>query len=159
MTKLTKEEKIRLKELSQELKTQDNRATEPLVFFEIQDVESFSCNSDIDNPDFYYYNYEGCDEPFKGDDIDEIMDELRDYFKDDEEELRELESLNLDYYDSELTPFCYRYVTKGIFFTEKGAKKHLKENNYHYSDKVRIYATTSWRNPDAKLIYKLLTSF
>ena len=93
MTKLTKEEKIRLKELSQELKTQDNRATEPLVFFEIQDVESFSCNSDIDNPDFYYYNYEGCDEPFKGDDIEEIMDELRDYFKDDEEELKELESL------------------------------------------------------------------
>lgn len=60
---------------------------------------------------------------------------------------------------SELVGYRYEYETKGTFFTEKAAKEHLRLNKHHYSDRARIYVVHAWRDPEAELVHKVLTSF
>jgi len=51
--------------------------------------------------------------------------------------------------------FSWRYKYENMFFTEKGCKKHIELNHYHYSDPVD-YLNHAWRNPEMELISTFL---
>ena len=159
---LTKEELEQAKKLSKRLQSQNNRATEPLVFFELQDIEKIACNTDYDTPDYYYYSSDewACDEPIGGETVEDIKSQI---IKEAEEDgcpvlIQEAKELDLDYFSEGLSSWKYMYIVKGIFFTEESAKNHLESNKHHFTDKARIYVSGSYRNEEAKLVYKILTS-
>lgn len=43
-----------------------------------------------------------------------------------------------------------------MFLTQKAAEKHLRANDYHYSEDAHTYAMTSWRNPETEQLWKIL---
>lgn len=166
MKNLTQEELQQAKELANRLKTQDNRGTRLPIWFLLQDVEEKRA---FDSGDFVLFSdYDG--EIWRGDSEDDvvkqILEERKQYIEfedgETEEEIDKKEAeLESEIYD-EVSGECYEmnweYVTKQIFFTQEAAKNHLEQNKHHYSDKARIYVDHAWRNPEAELVYKILTS-
>lgn len=49
----------------------------------------------------------------------------------------------------------YRWVDKGIFFTEEAANNHIKQNYYHYNN-PRTYVKHAFRNPEMKRLFKAI---
>lgn len=43
-----------------------------------------------------------------------------------------------------------------MFLTQKAAEDHLRANYYHYSEDAHTYAMTSWRNPETKILWKII---
>ena len=54
----------------------------------------------------------------------------------------------------------YRIISKiypdTMFLTQKEAERHLKANDYHYSEDAHTYAMTSWRNPETEKLWKII---
>lgn len=55
-------------------------------------------------------------------------------------------------------PVIYQIIDRGekqgAFLTLQSAERHLKENNYNYSEKAHVYVSYGWRNPELeKLLY------
>lgn len=46
--------------------------------------------------------------------------------------------------------------TAGAFLTLRAAKKHLKENYYHYSANAKAYALSAWRNPELERLLDII---
>ena len=167
MINLTQEELQQAKELANRLKTQDNRGTRTPVWFLLQDVEERRA---FDSGDFVLYS-DSYGETWRGDSEEDIIKqileqrradiEFEDYESEEEidKKVAELESEIDDEVSGECYEMNWEYVTKQIFFTEEAAKEHLRLNHYHYSDKVRIYVDHAWRDQEAVLVHKILTSF
>ena len=153
MTKLTEQQLKEIKELANELKNQDpdgkKWGTRPPLWFCIQDVEQrFDPMNGGDH--LVYYDSGQCQQ-YIGEDVDDIIEQLR---GDEEDEGVSCVDIEQDCY-----PIVYEFVTKRIFHTHKAAKRHLEANHYHYSSKVRIWCDHAWRNPEAELIHNLILSF
>lgn len=58
----------------------------------------------------------------------------------------ELQNIDIQIQEYELQP-----VSSGMFLTHEAAQKHLKENQYHYSDIAHTYAETAWRTIEEPL--------
>ncbi len=43
-----------------------------------------------------------------------------------------------------------------MFLTQKAAEKHLRVNDYHYSDDAHTYAMTAVRSPEVEILWKIL---
>lgn len=161
---LLKEELKGIKEIANRIKNQDPEGkkwgTQPPLWFLLQDVEEIACNSSYNDPDFYYYNADFADEPFKGIDIDDLKLQMEEYAKQYDPDIKEdIEKLDLCYWGDDLIPYMYKYQTKRIFHTYEAAQNHLEANKHHYTDNARIYCDHAWRNPEAELIHKLLLTF
>lgn len=152
--KLTNEEISQLKQLAYDIKNQDpdgkNWGTaQPLIFY-VQDIRE--CQEYINDPEYYNYYHDDC--CYKGGGTEDIFNQIKedDYSIGEIEDEPELEHA----IESEKIPIKTEYETKRVFLTYNGAKKHIKQNHYHYTSKVRIWCDHSWRNPEMELVQKFL---
>lgn len=47
-------------------------------------------------------------------------------------------------------------VPNTFFITKEEAKRHIEQNDYHYSSKVHTYAMTAWRSPKVEKLFDIL---
>ena len=155
---LSNEELQQLKQLAYNLKNQDPDGkkwgtAQPLIFY-VQDIREEQ--DYINDPEYYVYVEDGT-ESYKGVSSEEMFAQLQENDEtigdiEDEPEL-------LQKIEEERIPVKTEYETKRVFLTYNGAKKHIEQNHYHYSSKVRIWCDHSWRNPEMELVQKLILQF
>ena len=118
----------KLLEISNEMRTQDNRSTRNVMFV----VQS---NRFVPKPD-------GCGDITVYVDGDDIVTE-------EEKEKRIKDGDNVED-DFTKRSGSHEYVTEqdcGVFFTAKACREHIESNHHHYSE-PRVYGIPSWRNPE-----------
>lgn len=161
MSKLTEAELKLVKDLANRIKNEDpdgrKWGTRPPLWFLLQDAEEECVFSGEGGEYLIYYDN---DSVYKGADCNEILQEIIAEYKENDENLNSDEINNFrEKIDLDAQEVKTRYETKRVFFTEKAANDHLKQNHYHYSSKVRIYVDHAWRDPEVELIRKLILSF
>ncbi|QZA69846.1 hypothetical protein 043JT007_60 [Bacillus phage 043JT007] len=168
-----------LKELQQELKTQDNDCQAAPRFWALMDYRWVTCPPDdhervsvvfpeegedyvLDDLVNDIINYESsCSYCYTVDHsaIDDLR-EMVDYFMTDEDEMLEWVRVNID---SEAYLVYEReeefIVPNTMFLTKQEAKNHIKVNHYHYTSKVHTYAMTAWRAPKVERLINILENF
>jgi len=165
-----KENIMFLKELQEELKTQDRDYQASPRFWTIGDYEMEACPEGCQ--DTYYV---GVPEREYYGDLDEFLDEIKEdleepedqeYPDDSKEEFAEIECevSALDWIerycdkDAYLIPVRERHIIhpNTMFITKQEAMEHLKANHYHYSPRAHTYAMTAWRAPKVERLLKML---
>lgn len=168
-----------LKDLQQELKTQDNDCQAAPRFWALMDYRWVETSPDeherisIVFPEEYedyvldelvsdITNYNpDCSYCYTVDhDAIDDLREMVDYFMVDEDELLEWFQTNIDseaylVYEKE-EEFI---VPNTMFLTKQEAKNHIKLNHYHYTSKVHTYAMTAWRAPKVERLLNILENF
>lgn len=168
-----------LKDLQQELKTQDNDCQAAPRFWALMDYRWVETSPDeherisIVFPEEYedyvldelvldIINYNpNCSYCYTVDyDAVKELRELADYFMTDEDELLKWFQTNIDseaylVYEKE-EEFV---VPNTMFLTKQEAKNHIKLNHYHYTSKVHTYAMTAWRAPKVEKLLDILENF
>lgn len=174
---LTEEEKCFLKELAYKRKTQEKDGCVDPVFWMISDRENVF---DEDGEYYVIYSDDGDGELYSSFDKNDKEDlkGLKEYIlehcsidEEMEEELKEIDDedsliIYLDRYDIELS-LNIRHFSRyfklstmtGPFLTKDAAKKHIKENYYHYSKEVSTYGMVGWRNPEFVKLMKIVEKF
>lgn len=168
-----------LKDLQQELKTQDNDFQAAPRFWALMDYRWVETSPDeherlsIVFPEEYedyvlddlvseIINYNpDCSYCYTVD--HDAIDDLREMVDDsvvDEGELLEWFQTNIDseaylVYEKE-EEFI---VPNTMFLTKQEAKNHIKLNHYHYTRKVHTYAMTAWRAPKVEKLLNILEDF
>lgn len=166
-----------LKELQQELLTQETDYQAAPRFWVIMDYRNAPANEDYDNGyEVYIYN-DGDYEEFH--DFKDLKQFLEMYFKDEIELDIELqnrlndehedigylwdyieETLNYEGHFSKVYMKEESYIVPDtMFITKEDAKKHLESNKHHYSPKAHTYAMTAWRSPSVNRLWKILETF
>lgn len=158
-----------LKELQEELKTQENDCQASPKFWTIGDYHMVACadgcgdgyEAVIPNQE-YYGDADELLRKIEKNELDEMSEEAKEEFSDigcdasAEDWLRK-------YYsdDTELVPVREEHFIhpNTMFLTKQEAKDHLKSNYYHYSSKAHTYAMTAWRAPKVERLLKLLETF
>ncbi|HDR7981165.1 hypothetical protein ACT7CX_00110 [Bacillus cereus] len=158
-----------LKELQQELLTQENDYQAGPRFWTVGDYKMVSC------PD-------GCQEEYhvnlpNREYFGEINELLKDIKEDKLEEMEvkaqegfseiECEESAIDWIkehydeDAELIPVREEHFIhpNTMFLTKAEAKRHIELNHYHYSPKAHTYAMTAWRAPKVERLLNILESF
>lgn len=152
-----------LKELAQEIKTQDNRATAN-VFFQIQDVERMPAHEGYGDV-VVFYNSDSeteveTDEEKRGVILEYLIESLGRKECEAKSELAEMDKWDIDRHlrmmDFEKFEYKLEKVYKNAFLTEKEALRHLKANKHHYSEKACVYGSSAWRNYDIEEIRAFL---
>jgi len=159
-----------LKELQEELKTQETDSQAAPRFWVIRDYQTVVC------PDGYHDEYHVAS--VKREDFDEVYALLEDIEADELDNLSEeaRESFNeiggcaipaiewlQEYWsdDAELIPVKLEgfICPNTMFIIKKEAEEHIKANHYHYSPKAHTYAMTAWRAPKVERLLKVLEKF
>lgn len=163
-----------LKELQQELKTQEIDCQASPRFWVIRDRKTVACWEDqADYMGLYDDEGEVCD---IRDLLGYVLEE-RDYLEvedKDVEELNEIYSTGI-LLDSELLDWYRKYIDDSarlvpckeefyivpntMFLTKKEAQEHIESNRHHYTTKVHTYAMTAWRAPKVKRLLEILETF
>lgn len=166
-----------LKELQQELKTQEIDCQASPRFWVIKDYRIVPGNEKYDSgyEERYFNDGDHVAFPKFGD----LKEFLEDYYGEEIEEDKELVALIND--ESENFDDLWEYVENNfnddgffdtafmkeegfivpdtMFLTKEEAKSHLKLNNYHYTSKAHTYAMTAWRAPNVERLLKILETF
>lgn len=164
-----------LKDLQNELKTQEHDTQAAPRFWSIMDYRTVPGNEEYDNGfEEYFYN-DGDHVVFKR--KSDLVEFLEEHFRDEidtDDELKELISNSdmdelWDYVENNLNDCGYFskvfakeeefIVPNTMFLTKAEAKQHLKVNHYHYSSKAHTYAVTAWRAPKVERLIKILEEF
>lgn len=158
--KVTDEMYASLMELSKEINTQNHRHTPMPYFFQIQTDE-------------VVYVPDGCGEAVwvddEGDgivleDSDDERDAIEEHWEMESKEEFEERFSKLEEHDIDgvLEEMGYYKVDREIvqryqnaFFTAKGCKNHIRQNEYHYN-KPTDYLNGAFRNPEMELVMKFL---
>ena len=149
-----------LKEIQENLNTQDNRATANPIFI-VYDWERIPSHSDYTDK-FMFVDNEGK--------IAENREDLIAFLEDNDccgklpkEELKEMDDNSLIEWIKEngfetidKVYYIKKRVFINIFFTEKAANDFIKQNHYHYTKDVHTYVACLWRNPEMQYIRKCL---
>ena len=162
-----------LKELQNELKTQENDCQAAPRFWVIMDYEYHITAEgyhnrvsvyDSDAAEAYeieeYAKLQLEDENLSDDDC---IAELKDIIDGDEyfKESDLIEWIEENCYEA--TVFYEKEVSvikqNTMFLTKQEAKDHLKHNSHHYSDKAHTYAMTAWRSPKVARLLSILENF
>jgi hypothetical protein len=158
-----------LKELQEELKTQDHDVQAAPRYWTVGDYKMVGC------PEGYQDTYHvGLPDKEYYDDLEELLkeiesDKLEDFSEEAQDEFKEIgcEESALDwikeYYDKDayLIPVKEEHIIhpNTMFLTKAEAKRHIELNHYHYSKKVHTYAMTAWRAPKVERLLKILETF
>lgn len=161
-----------LKDLQQELLTQDNDCQAAPRYWSIMDYKTNPSHEDYSDDVMYYY-HDGDHVEFKT--VSDLKDFLNDWDEDDEKlqsllynpettfnDLWEytVDHLNDEGYFNEVPVIEYSFIVPNtMFLTKAEAKRHLEKNHYHYSSKAHTYAMTSWRAPKMERLVKILETF
>lgn len=158
-----------LKELQNELKTQENDGQASPRYWTVGDYKMVSCPDGCQ--DEYHVNlpnreYFGeINELLKGieeDKLDEFSDEAIDEFKEIGCEDSAIDWIKERYdEDAELIPVREEHIVHPdtMFLTKAEAKRHIELNHYHYSPKAHTYAMTAWRAPKVERLLKIIETF
>lgn len=167
-----------LKELQEELRTQDNDFQAATRFWTIMDYKTVLGNEDYDSGHFeYFYNDNDGDYiEFHSTDLKEF---IKEYYEDEINEDKELRELLND--DNESFSRLWEYVENNLngegyfgkvfvreeefivsdtmFLTKEEAERHLELNRHHYTEKAHTYAMTAWRAPKVERLFNILETF
>jgi hypothetical protein len=164
-----------LKDLQDELKTQENDGQAAPRFWSIMDYRVVPANKDFDAERTMYFHNDGDHTEFET--IEELKEFIWDYYTEDEPvelvgmlnnndttfgELWDyvITHLNEDGYFDEVPVKEESFIVQNtMFLTKEEAKRHLKVNHYHYTSKAHTYAMTAWRAPKVERLMKILESF
>lgn len=164
-----------LKDLQNELKTQENDGQAAPRFWSIMDYRIVPAHEDYGAERMMYYHNDGDHTEFEN--VADLKEFLWDYyFDDDANELGDIlkqesisfydlweyvqDNLNEDGYFSEVPVKEESFlVPNTMFLTKAEAKQHLKLNHYHYTSKAHTYAMTAWRAPKTERLIKILETF
>jgi hypothetical protein len=136
-----------LKNLQNEINTQDNRATAKPYFFQVKKTDRVYgeslCQSDghgyVDKDESQFY--------------DEIPDK---------EEAGYEDMGDSEYQDRfERTEYQEIVSYDNCFFTEKACLRHIKENKHHYADEEPMqltYLNAAWRKPEMEMMFDIISS-
>jgi 5'-3' exonuclease len=139
-------------ELSEELNTQDHRATAMPYFFQIQTQEEVAVPDGCGNEAWHYDGTLLKTDKEINEEVSEIKDistdKVAELSNDEKEEILEKAGWN---------KVCYDYKDKyeNAFFTAKACKEHIRLNSYHYIKPVD-YLSHASRNPELELVLKFL---
>jgi len=142
-----------LKEIQENLNTQDNRATANPIFI-VYDWEKVPSCSDYTDK-FMFVDTEG----HIADDRKSLIEWLKNaevvlpenYEELDDDDL--IEAVHKEGYDHiNKVYYIAKKVFINVFFTEKSADAFIKSNNYHYTKEVHTYVDCLWRNPEMQYI-------
>lgn len=181
---LTEQELKLAAELGERLRNQDTLGTATPVWFVVQDRERFLDPIEDTGKKIYFdgdTEFEGEDEDdiilqvIESEDLSEEALEARkeyvrgDNTRDEDERVLAIENLEADFEErreqitSDVEDNCYnvdyRWENKETFFTREAAEQHIRENHYHYSSEARVYIEHAWRNTEAELVRKILTTY
>lgn len=91
------------------------------------------------------------------------LNEIKSEFHEAKEDLYYLLQWAKKYFaeDSILMPLKEKHFIHEnvMFLTKEDAKKHLKTNYYHYTNKAHTYAMTAWRSPKVEKLLNVLKTF
>ena len=157
--KVTPEVAKFLKELSFEMKEQDNRWTrEPYGYLYNYKKERLIPDT-FDGEDYVYYDSDG-----EGGCIEEseVKEQYEGLLSDDPEEAKEYESFE-DYlgkfekinrmFEDE---FYHGGQTGQFFLTEKASREHIRVNKHHLPNSVSDYVVHCYRNPEMEQLQSFL---
>lgn len=166
-----------LKELQQELKTQETDHQASPRFWVIKDYRMVPASEKYDSGDEERFFNDGDHVTFhKFSDLKEFLEEYYCGEIDEDQELRVLvydeserfdelweyveSNLNNDgYFDTAFMKEEGFIVSDTMFLTKEEAKNHLKLNHYHYTSKAHTYAMTAWRAPKVERLLNILETF
>ncbi|MCY8663678.1 hypothetical protein P9D54_13270 [Bacillus haynesii] len=161
-----------LKELQEELKTQDTDCQAAPRFWALMDYRwRETTEGEHERISIYSSDAGECYE--LNEYVENILeDEYTIYTEEMLEELREIydledESEMLKWIDEndndEIFPIFEIeesfIVPNTMFLTKKEAKEHVKQNQHHYTKKVHTYAMTAWRAPKVQRLLTILETF
>ncbi|WP_081707804.1 hypothetical protein [Bacillus massiliigorillae] len=163
-----------LKDLQQELRTQENDCQASPRFWAIMDYK-WVVTAEGHEDRISLFDSDACETVELNDYVDEILNGERseDFTEDEIEELKDLQEFDSpnDVYswiesyddDSRFYPIYEEQVSfiapNTMFLTKAEAKRHLELNHYHYSAKAHTYAMTAWRAPKVERLLKILETF
>ncbi|MGD7046995.1 hypothetical protein FZC83_02020 [Rossellomorea marisflavi] len=161
-----------LKDLQQELLTQDNDFQAAPRYWSIMDYKTMPSHEDYSDDTMYYFN-DGDHVKFKTVselkefliDWDEDDDTLQNYLDDPDTTFDDLweytiAHLNKEGYFDEVPVIDQSFIAPNtMFLTKEEAKRHLELNHYHYSPKAHTYAMTAWRAPKVEKLITILETF
>lgn len=158
-----------LKELQEELKTQERDCQASPRFWTVGDYRMTPCPEGCEEEYHVYsseHEYSGEINNLLSDIKDESLDEMTEEAKESFAEIGcELSAVEwLEKYwseDVDLIPVREEHFVhpNTMFLTKAEAKNHIKVNHYHYSPKAHTYAMTAWRAPKVERLLKILESF
>ena len=163
---ITKEDYEFLKDLQNELNTQDNDGTADPLYWGVMDYT-------------YELAWDGCgeprittdDEPMTLEDaVERVNEDIEDYPEEIQEEWR-----NIDISDAEEVAYFMRETLKwdccdvywveskghiannfGAFLTKRACKEYLKKYGYNHNPKAHTYAMCAYRNFELERLLKIL---
>ncbi|WIT26953.1 hypothetical protein [Bacillus phage SPbetaL1] len=156
-----------LKELQNELRTQDHDSQAAPRFWSVGDYKWIRTSEDNAERFSVYipedgesYELESYLKDIK--ENDELSSEALEAMEDIDCEASALDWIH-DYVDSgaDLIPETevHHIYQNTMFLTKAEAKQHIKQNHYHYTKKVHTYAMTAWRAPKVERLLKILETF
>lgn len=165
-----------LKELQSELNTQETDGQAAPRFWSIMDYK-WEPTSEDHADRVVLFDSDACETIDINEYVDEIVDfEGERYLEFDKEQRDELEYIR----DFEAPSDIYNWIEENddnsryypvyeqelsfiawnaLFFTKEEAKRHLKLNAHHYTDKAHTFAMTAWRAPKMERLMKILETF
>jgi hypothetical protein len=145
--------KMELKQIAEELRTQDNLSTEHPIFI-LFEIKKLPTDPDYSDKYFYLDSPNDCAEF-------ETLDELINYCK--EYDMVDLpsdfdsfsngrkEDLILEHSDIRKIYYLEVNEFRQAFFTMKSAKEYLEANKHHFK-KPLIYCDSLWRNYEMQIV-------
>lgn len=160
-----------LKELQQELNTQEDDCQAAPRFWSIMDYKKSPGNEDYDSGEYEYYHHDGDYTAFHN--FNDLKEFIEEYYEEDiDDELRWY--LNREDFDH-----LWQYIEKNMnddgffssvfvreeefivpntmFLTKDEAKRHLELNKKYYTSKAHTYAMTALRAPKVERLLKILS--
>ncbi|OPA22788.1 hypothetical protein BHL53_20720 [Bacillus cereus] len=166
-----------LKDLQQELKTQETDGNAAPRFWVIKDYRFVPGNENYDSGHVEHFFNDGDYVKFSR--FSDLKEFLEEYFEDEIEEVKNLQELlndeNENFYElweyvennmNECGYFSTVFVKEEdfimpdtMFLTKEEAKRHLELNKHHYTSKAHTYAMTAWRAPKVERLLNILETF
>ncbi|MEH7760135.1 hypothetical protein V7417_05380 [Bacillus pumilus] len=157
-----------LKELQQELKTQDVDCQAAPRFWVVGDYEWVEANEG--NAERYSVYLPNAAESYS---VEGYIESAKEDGEFSDEQLKELDECNNDY--DEILEWIQKYEDEGaelfpekkvhikkvstFFITKEEAKKHIKANSHHYTSEAHTYAMTAWRATKVAKLWEILQEF
>ncbi|MET3209726.1 UNVERIFIED_CONTAM: hypothetical protein ABIC26_002673 [Paenibacillus sp. PvR008] len=156
-----------LKELQQELNTQENDCQASPRFWTVGDYKWVECSDDNAERHSVYLPQDG--ESYE---INYFLKEILDRDELEPDALEALEEVGCEetahewiaeHYDegASLHPERQEHFIRQntMFLTKDEAKRHIEANHYHYTSKAHTYAMTAWRAPKVERLLKILSEY
>jgi hypothetical protein len=153
----------KLKYLSNEIKTQDNRKTASPYFYQIMETKEDSCWEEISDKIIWYHSDGG----YK---VENVFDEMVKFLKENGEDClngwkdaieqwdindeQDLENI-FEYLGFYKVPIKTIYQFSNAFLTEKSILQHIESNKHHYEN-PKTYLQYAYRNNDLETIFEFL---